>query len=108
MARLTGETNPQEQDACYDLEALYGQPRIGLFVGNNPISRVDPDGCFWSLALNSAFLVLDIYRHSTHQISDAQYGAMLTLDLTALAVDVLSLGSGPGAGLQTTRKGVSQ
>jgi len=42
--RPNEEMASQEQDACYVVWAMDSDGRIGLFVGNNPISNVDPYG----------------------------------------------------------------
>jgi hypothetical protein len=48
LPRLNEEMPAPEPGACYVVWVVDSQGRIGLFVGNNPISNVDPLG-LWNL-----------------------------------------------------------
>ncbi|MBA4388961.1 MAG: hypothetical protein C0404_13350 [Verrucomicrobia bacterium] len=76
------------------------------FCGNNPVNCVDPDGQFWSLAVNLAFVAFDTFQAATGQISGAEYGARMGLNLACLALDAASAGMGPGAALRVAYVGV--
>jgi hypothetical protein len=65
-------------------------------VRQNPWSRFDPDGRFWSAILTVACAAYDTYQYATGKISGAEYTRNMVVNAAALAADVITAGNGGG------------
>jgi hypothetical protein len=60
-------------------------------------------GRLWSHVVNLTFTIYDTYQFTVGNISGSEYAVRMALNATALAMDALTLGGGPGAGLEVAR-----
>jgi RHS repeat-associated protein len=71
-------------------------PNLYCYVVQNPWSRFDPDGQFWSALCTAAFAAYDTYQYATGKMSGAEYARSMVVNGAALAADIASAGMGGG------------
>lgn len=71
-------------------------PNVYCYVVQNPWSRFDPDGQFWSALCTAAFAAYDTYQYATGKMSGAEYTRSMIVNGAALAADIASAGMGGG------------
>jgi RHS repeat-associated protein len=71
-------------------------PNLYSYVQQNPWSKFDPDGQFWSALVTVAFAAYDTYQYASGQMSGQEYAKNMAVNGAALAADVLTAGQGGG------------
>lgn len=93
-----------EVGAIYEAGGVAGEPDAGFvdgpnlyaYVRQNPWSKFDPDGQFWSALITVGFAAYDTYQYATGQTSGAEYAKAMALNGAALLADVATSGQGGG------------
>lgn len=71
-------------------------PNLYAYVMQNPWSKFDADGLFWSAIVTAGFAAYDTYQYATGQMSGAEYAGAMALNGAALLADVATGGMGGG------------
>jgi RHS repeat-associated protein len=75
---------------------LVDGPNVYAYVQQNPWSKFDADGLFWSAVITAGFAVYDTYQYATGQMNGAEYAGAMALNGAALLADVSTAGMGGG------------
>ncbi len=71
-------------------------PNLYAYVQQNPWTKFDPDGLFWSAIVTAGFAAYDTYQYATGQTSGAEYAQAMALNGAALVADIATAGQGGG------------
>lgn len=71
-------------------------PNLYAYVQQNPWTKFDPEGLFWSAIITAGFAAYDTYQYATGQMSGAEYAGAMALNGAALLADVATAGQGGG------------
>jgi RHS repeat-associated protein len=71
-------------------------PNLYAYCVQNPWTKFDPDGQFWSIAITVGFAAFDTYRYATGKMSGAEYARSMVVNGACLAADVVTAGNGGG------------
>jgi RHS repeat-associated protein len=75
-------------------------PNVYSYVVQNPWSRFDTDGQFWSAVVTAGFAIYDTYRYATGKTTGKQYAKAMALNAAALVADVATVGNGGGMAIR--------
>jgi RHS repeat-associated protein len=75
-------------------------PNVYAYVVQNPWTKFDPEGLFWSAAINIGFAAWDTYQVATGGISGGEYAGRMALTGAALVADAATGGMGGGVALR--------
>lgn len=81
-------------------------PNLYAYVQQNPWSKFDPDGQFWSAIITAGFAAYDTYQYATGKTSGAEYAAAMALNGAALLADVATAGQGGGLAVRAANAAV--
>jgi RHS repeat-associated protein len=81
-------------------------PNLYAYVQQNPWSKFDAEGMFWSALVTAGFAAYDTYQYATGQTSGAEYSKAMALNGAALLADVSTGGMGGGLALRALNAGV--
>jgi RHS repeat-associated protein len=81
-------------------------PNLYAYVQQNPWSKFDAEGMFWSAIVTAGFAAYDTYQYATGQTSGAEYSKAMALNGAALLADVSTGGMGGGLALRALNAGV--
>jgi RHS repeat-associated protein len=76
-------------------------PNLYAYVQQNPWTKFDPDGQFWSALITVGFAAYDSYQYFKGDISGADYAGRMALNGSALLADAATGGMGGGLALRT-------
>jgi hypothetical protein len=111
--RASGDECPASQDRAMDA-AIYGYdfaldvsvgPNLYAYCTQNPWSKFDAKGMFWSALLTIASAAYDTYQYATGEMSGAEYARSMVVNGAALAADVLTAGQGGGMAVRAAMLG---
>lgn len=71
-------------------------PNLYAYVQQNPWTKFDPEGLFWSALVTAGFAAYDTYQYATGQTSGAEYAQAMALNGAALVADIATAGQGGG------------
>ncbi len=71
-------------------------PNLYAYVRQNPWTKFDPEGLFWSIAVTMGFQVYDSYQYATGQIGGAEFATRSALNGVSLVADLGTGGMGGG------------
>lgn len=80
-------------------------PNLYTYVNQNPWSKCDPDGLFWSALVTVGFAIYDTYQVATGQISGGEYAGRMALNGAALVADAATGGMGGGVAVRLAANG---
>ena len=81
-------------------------PNLYAYVQQNPWSKFDAEGMFWSALVTAGFAAYDTYQYATGQTSGAEYSKAMALNGAALLADVSTGGMGGGLAVRALNAGV--
>jgi RHS repeat-associated protein len=81
-------------------------PNLYAYVQQNPWSKFDAEGMFWSAIITAGFAAYDTYQYATGQTSGAEYSKAMALNGAALLADVSTGGMGGGLAVRALNAGV--
>ncbi len=81
-------------------------PNLYAYVQQNPWSKFDPDGLFWSAIVTAGFAAYDTYKYATGKMSGSEYAGAMALNGAALLADVSTGGMGGGLAVRALNAGV--
>ena len=76
-------------------------PNVYTYVVQNPWTKFDQEGQFWSAIVTVGFAAFDTYQYATGQISGKEYAANMAINAVALAADAATGGMGGGVAVRT-------
>jgi RHS repeat-associated protein len=76
-------------------------PNLYTYVNQNPWTKFDPEGLFWSAIVTAGFAVYDTYQYASGNISGADYSGRMALNGAALLADAATGGMGGGVAIRT-------
>jgi len=76
-------------------------PNLYAYVQQNPWSKFDAEGMFWSALITVGFAAYDSYQYFKGDISGADYAGRMALNGSALLADAATGGMGGGLALRT-------
>jgi hypothetical protein len=71
-------------------------PNLYAYVQQNPWTKFDPDGQFWSAIITAGFAAYDTYQYASGKTSGAEYAKAMALNGAAFLADVATAGNGGG------------
>jgi|GEM_PF-1762997 len=80
-------------------------PNLYAYVQQNPWSKFDAEGMFWSAIVTAGFAAYDTYQYATGNISGADYAGRMALNGAALVADAASGGMGGGLAVRMAATG---
>ena len=81
-------------------------PNLYAYVQQNPWTKFDPDGQFWSALITVGFAAYDTYQYATGQTSGSEYAGAMALNGAALLADVATAGQGGGLAVRAANAAV--
>ncbi|MCC6224870.1 MAG: hypothetical protein IT195_00510, partial [Microthrixaceae bacterium] len=75
-------------------------PNLYAYVVQNPWTKVDPEGLFWSVAFTAGFIIYDSYALATGKIGGAEWSGRMALNGAALLADAATGGMGGGVAVK--------
>jgi len=76
-------------------------PNLYAYVQQNPWTKFDPDGLFWSALVTVGFAAYDTFQYATGNISGADYSGRMALNGASLLADAATGGMGGGMAVRT-------
>ncbi|MBV6498764.1 MAG: hypothetical protein CJBNEKGG_00992 [Prosthecobacter sp.] len=93
--------------SSYDLAPdVRDGPNLYAYVQQNPWSKFDAEGMFWSALVTAGFAAYDTYQYATGQTSGAEYSKAMALNGAALLADVSTGGMGGGLAVRALNASV--
>ena len=89
--------DPARENGVWLYDSTLGVP---VYVNQNPWTKYDPEGLFWSAAINIGFAAWDTYQVVAGNISKTEYAGRMALTGAALVADAATGGMGGGVALR--------